>query len=183
MLPIVRRTTSLALTALLAAVTVSSALAAQAVPATPAALLPVQWGIDADSLMVRADSAGWTFLRIDDDGDYAFAAEIDGQEAVVFATFGDHGLCRLEAGFAPHLAAPITYHQLIDSLSTRYGPAIIEEGEDSGVRHPANVRAAAAWTGILLGLRRDGWITLVFTSPEISPTLPARRGKLRLFIA
>src|SRR5687768_15733729 len=77
-------------------------IAAQRTHPTPAPLLAVEWGTPADSLMPKAAAAGWEFLAIDEDGDYAFNAKLDGEEALVFATFGTNGLTRLLVSVNPH---------------------------------------------------------------------------------
>ncbi|MGH7712730.1 MAG: hypothetical protein ACREOG_15675, partial [Gemmatimonadaceae bacterium] len=46
-------------------------LAAQRTHPTPAPIIGVEWGMSVDSLMERARLAGWHFMAIDEDGDYA----------------------------------------------------------------------------------------------------------------
>ena len=141
-------------------------------------LQPAPWGATVDSLKVGAAGLGWSFIQVDDDGDYVFRAVVDGESALVFATFGTEGLTRLLVSVDPHPAATITFRHLTDSVSTRLGPAVLStEGESSDV--PArSMLAATAWQGVLMGLRLDGRILLVLTCPESSPRLPSRRGVL-----
>jgi hypothetical protein len=154
------------------------ALASQTVRPMPDLLLDVPWGTAADSVLARAATAGWEFLKIDDDSDYVFSTELRGQPAVVFASFGRSGLVRLEAAFAPQPANEFTYRQLTDTLLVQYGPAAVSTSGDGGLPPARGIVAAIAWPGVLMGLRRDGWISLIFTCPESSPMLPAPRGRV-----
>ena len=169
------RTSSLVTSLALACMATPIALASQSTRPMPDLLLAVQWGTVADSVLARAASAGWEFLKIDEDSDYVFRTEVHGQEAVVFASFGRNGLSRLEAAFAPQPANEFTYRQLADTLLSQYGPAALRTSPDDGLRPARGMIAAIAWPGVLMGLRRDGWISLIFTCPESSPRLPPPR--------
>ena len=153
-------------------------LASQSVGPMPDLLLSVQWGTPADSVLAHAAAAGWEFLRIDEDSDYVFRTVLRGQEAVVFASFSKEGLTRLEAALTPQPVNEFTYRQLTDTLAKVYGPAALSTTGDEGLRPARGMIAAIAWPGVLMGLRRDGWISLIFTCPESSPVLPAPRGRL-----
>lgn len=162
--------------AALALCAMASALAAQRTHPTPAPALPVEWGESADSLVARAQAAGWRFLEIDEDGDYAFHGTFMGSEAVLFATIGDSGLTRVLVSVVPHRAAAATYESIADSLRARFGPAALVSGEEMGLRPARGLHAAAAWRGVVMGLRYDQRIVLVFTCPAATPELPALRG-------
>lgn len=150
---------------------------AQATHATPAPFIAVDWGTSPDSLIARAAASGWAYSHVDEDGDYAFRGRIGLVNAMAFATFGrSGGLIRLLVSVAPHPFAPATYRELSDTLRSHHGRAALGEDEQDAVARPAPaMAAAAAWPGILMGLRRDGWIMMVFTCPESSPKLPAGR--------
>ena len=151
---------------------------AQSLHPTPAPLLPVVWGAKSDSVVAQATRAGWTFSQVDGDGDYAFQGKIGDVDAVAFASFGPNGgLTRVLISVTPHPFAPLTYRQLSDTLRSHYGFARLG-GEYDDAAPAASMHWAAAWPGILLGLRRDGWITMVFTCPESSPKLPALRSRV-----
>lgn len=150
----------------------ASTVGAQSFP-TPAPLLNVEWGLQADSVIQRARVAGWTFIKIDEDGDYAFHGAFDGAEAMAFASFTGDRLTSLMINVAPHPEAARTFTALLDTLATAYGPAPVNSRESREYRAAGFLRDAAAWQGILTGLRRDGWITVVFTCPEKSSRLPA----------
>lgn len=153
------------------------ALGSQSVRPMPDLLLSVEWGTTADSVLARANRAGWEFQRIDDDSDYVFRTVVRGQEAVVFASFGRNGLTRLEAAFTPQPTTEFIYRQLTDTLVASYGPAALTTSDDEGLRPARGMLAAAAWPGVVMGLHRDGWISLIFTCPESSPKLPAPRSR------
>lgn len=143
---------------------------------SPAPLLQVEWGAQADSVVARATRSGWTFSKIDGDSDYVFEGQVNGVPAVAFASFSaSGGLSRVLLSVTPHNLVTQTYQGIVDTLRTHHGAAHL--GDKQGGDQPApTLHAAAAWPGILLGLRRDGWITLIFTCPEMSPRLPQRRG-------
>lgn len=147
-------------------------IAAQRTHPTPAPLLAVEWGTPADSLMPKAAAAGWEFLAIDEDGDYAFHGRLDGEEALVFATFGANGLTRLLVSVNPHAGAELTFRRLADTLRAHFGPAALTSGEETGVRPAPSLMVATAWQGIMMGLRRDRRIIIMFTCPASSPQLP-----------
>jgi hypothetical protein len=151
-------------------------LAAQQTHPTPEPLLHVAWGAPADSLMKQAAAAGWRFLEIDEDGDYAFHAQLDGAEALVFATMSDSGLTRLLVSIAPHATADSTYHRIADTLRAHFGPAPLISGKEMGLRPARGLAAASAWRGILMGLRWDRAIIILFTCPGSSPDLPTLPG-------
>jgi hypothetical protein len=152
---------------------VSVASRAQTGHTTPAPILAVEWGERADSVIHRVSGAGWTFVTVDEDSDYVFRGEVNGVEAVAFASFSKDRLTTLQVNLAPHPGAARTYAQVLDTLASVNGPALISSST-SHEYHPAYLlREAAAWPGILAGFRRDGWITIVFTCPESSPRLPA----------
>jgi hypothetical protein len=177
MSPTMRRLYPLVRSAVAASLAVPMVLSSQATGAAPDLLLSVQWGTSADSVRARAADAGWVFLRIDTDSDYVFRTEVRGQEAVVFASFGNRGLTRLEAAFTPQRSGEFMYRDLVDTLRAHYGPAAFIT-DDADVRPARGIVAAAAWPGVLMGLRRDGWISLIFTCPEASPRLPLPRGRV-----
>jgi hypothetical protein len=152
-------------------------LAASAqVVATAAPFQPVPWGSSVDSLKTRAAHLGWDFVEVDADGDYTFRAVIDGEPALVFATFGKKGLTRLLVSVDPHPGATVTFKHIRDSVSTRLGPALMTTEGESAELPARSMLAATAWQGVMMGLRRDGRILVVLTCPESSPTLPNRRG-------
>jgi hypothetical protein len=149
---------------------------AQSVHATPAPIIAVDWGTSPDSMIARAATSGWTFSHVDDDGDYAFRGRLGLVPAMAFATFSNTGgLTRLLVSVAPHPLAPATYRELTDTLVTYHGRARLSD-ESPDLRPAPAMAAAAAWPGILTGLRRDGWIMMIFTCPESSPKLPATRS-------
>ena len=161
----------------LCAIVTAAVAQAQSAHPTPAPLLDVTWGSVADSVVAQAARSGWRFSHVDDDGDYAFQGSIGTVNAVAFATFGaSHGLTRLLISVVPHPFAPATYKQLADTLKTRHGQAQLGGDESEDALAPTML-SAAAWRGVLLGLRRDGWITLIFTCPDASPKLPAPRTR------
>jgi hypothetical protein len=129
----------------------------------------------ADSLMKRASAAGWQFMAIDEDGDYAFHGRLDGEEALVFATIGASGLTRLLVSVTPHPGAEVTFARLADTLRSYFGPAALAT-EDDEVRPSPNMLEATAWEGILMGLRRDRRILILFTCPASSPQIPVKKG-------
>jgi hypothetical protein len=45
-----------------------------------------------------------------------------------------------------------------------------------GLRPARGLHAATAWRGVVMGLRYDQRIVLVFTCPAMTPELPAVRG-------
>jgi hypothetical protein len=136
----------------------------------------VDWGTSADSLLKKAADAGWQFIAIDEDGDYAFHAMVEGEEALVFATIGDNGLTRLLTSFAPHVQAEFTFRRLADTLRTYFGPAVISSDDDEGVRPAPSMVMATAWKGIMMGLRRDRRILILFTCPSSTPELPIHKN-------
>ncbi|MGQ0648305.1 MAG: hypothetical protein ACT4P7_12115 [Gemmatimonadaceae bacterium] len=146
----------------------------------PNMFVAVDWGATMDSVKARAEAAGWSFTRVDDDSDYVFRGTLGEQEAVVYATFGSRGLTRLTFGIAPHPIAPITYQRLADSVAAHYGTARLVADDEGRVRPAPMMMAAAAWPGLMMGLRRDGWINLIFTCPETSPRLPEPTGPTAL---
>ncbi len=140
---------------------------------TPAPFLDVRWGASADSVGSAATAAGLRFLEVDQDGDHAFRGMIAGAPAVVFATFGDSGLSRVVVSWDPHPAVASTFERLRDTLSTRFGKAVIATDREGPWRPAAGLFVASAWRGILMGLRRDGRVLVIFTCPAASPKLPA----------
>jgi hypothetical protein len=154
-----------------------ASVGAQMVHPTPAPIISVDWGTIADTVIARAGASGWTFVKIDDDGDYAFQGRIGQAPAMAFATFSiTGGLTRLLVSVAPHPSAPVTYRELTDTLINYHGRARLADNDESSLARPApTMAAAAAWPGILTGLRRDGWIMVIFTCPEASPKLPPAR--------
>ncbi|HJU72768.1 MAG TPA: hypothetical protein VJ717_03410 [Gemmatimonadaceae bacterium] len=143
---------------------------------TPVPLLPVDWGTSADTVLQRAAAAGWSFLTIDEDGDYAFRATMDGEEALVFATIGEKGLTRLLVSVAPHVDPEATFKRLGDTLRTYFGPAALTT-YDEEVRPAPWMLAATAWEGVIMGLRRDRRILILFTCPAATPQLPLARRR------
>lgn len=167
-----RSSTSLGGLAVIALCAFAPVIAAQRVHPTPAPLLAVEWGTTVDSLMPKAAAAGWEFLAIDEDGDYAFRAKLDGEEALIFATFGTNGLTRLVVSVNPHAGAELTFRHLADTLRSYFGPAALTSGEETGLRPAPSLMVATAWQGIMMGLRRDMRIIIMFTCPASSPPLP-----------
>jgi hypothetical protein len=159
--------------AALALCAVAPVLSAQRAHPSPAPLLVVEWGMPADSVMQKAAIAGWTFMAIDEDGDYAFRGVLEGEEAFLFATIEEGGLTRLLVSVNPHPGAERTFHNIADTLQTRFGPAAITTRDDE-VRPAPSMLEATAWQGILMGLRRDRRILILFTCPASSPALPVR---------
>ena len=152
---------------------------AQRAHPSPAPLFSVEWGMSADSLMKKATAAGWQFMAIDEDGDYAFHGRFDGEEALVFATIEEKGLTRLLVSVTPHPYAEVTFDRIADTLRTYFGPAALTTGdEDDQVRPARSMLAATAWKGILMGLRRDSRILILFTCPAASPKLPVNKAKV-----
>jgi len=162
--------------ALIALCALAPGLIAQRSHPAPTPILGVDWGTPADSLLKKAADAGWQFIAIDEDGDYAFHAVVEGEEALVFATIGDNGLTRLLASFAPHREAEFTFRRLADTLRTYFGPAAISSDEE-GVRPAASMVMATAWNGIMMGLRRDRRILILFTCPASTPELPIHKSR------
>jgi len=150
------------------------ALSAQAIHPTPSPILAISWGTTADSVIAQAGGAGWRFVRVDDDGDFIFEGSVQGERAVAFATFGTTGLTRIMINVAAQPSPDAIYEHLADTLRAQYGLERLVSGEDRGWRAAPGIVRANAWQGILMGLRRDGWISMVFTCPESSPKLPGR---------
>ncbi len=163
--------------ALIALCALAPGLIAQRAHPAPTPILAVDWGTTADSLLKKAAEAGWQFIAIDEDGDYAFHAVVDGEEALVFATIGDKGLTRLLASFAPHPQAEVTFRRLADTLRTYFGPAALSSDNDEDARPAPSMVMATAWKGIVMGLRRDRRILLLFTCPASTPELPAHKSR------
>ena len=149
-------------------------IAAQSVHPTPSPIIPVSWGTSADTVIAHASEVGWHFIKVDEDGDYLFDATVAGERAVAYASFGKRGLSRLVVSVAPHPEAELTYQQLSDTLRASYGFERLASGDERGMRAAPGLLRANAWQGILMGLRQDGWITVVFTCPESSPLIPRR---------
>lgn len=149
------------------ALMVSAEVHAQPRHATPAPFMTVEWGMSPDTLVLRAAASGWSFSHIDDDGDYTFRGAVDANPAVAYATFSQTGgLTRVMLSVMPNRSAPATYRGILDTLAGQHGRAFINAVDESGEVRPApGMAAAAAWPGILMGLRRDGWIMLIFTCP------------------
>lgn len=162
--------------ALIALCAFAPGLIAQRSHPSPTPILAVDWGTSADSLLKKATAAGWQFIAIDEDGDYAFHAVVEGEEALVFATIGDNGLTRLLTSFAPHQEAEFTFRRLADTLRTYFGPAAISSDDQGDVRPAASMVKATAWKGIMMGLRRDRRILILFTCPSASPELPIHKS-------
>lgn len=162
--------------ALIALGALAPGLIAQRSHPAPTPILAVEWGTTADSLLRKATDAGWQFIAIDEDGDYAFHAVVEGEEALVFATIGDNGLTKLLASFAPHQQAEFTFRRLADTLRTYFGPAVISSDNEEGIRPAPSMVMASAWKGIMMGLRRDRRILILFTCPSASPELPVHKG-------
>lgn len=141
--------------------------------ATPAPILRVEWGLPPDAVRQRVAAAGWTFVTIDEDSDYVFQGSVDGVDAVAFATFKGDRLAILQVNLSPHPGASHTYAVVLDTLASANGPALFSSATTREYRPADFLSEAAAWPGLLAGLRRDGWITLVFTCPELAPKLPA----------
>lgn len=158
--------------ALIALSAAAPALIAQRTHPTPTPFLSVEWGTPVDSVLKKAADAGWQFIAIDEDGDYAFNAVVDGEQALVFATIGEHGLTKLLASFAPNMQPEITFRRLADTIRTYFGPAAISSDREDDVRPAPSMVMATAWKGILMGLRRDRRILILFTCPASSPELP-----------
>ncbi len=170
--PVVR----IALVASFALTTAGTPMRAQTVYATPSPILRVEWGLRPDSVRQRLSDVGWRFVTIDEDSDYVFHGSVDGIEAVAFATFTAERLTALQVNLSPHPGASHTYSIVLDTLASVNGPALFSSATTREYR-PANfLTEAAAWPGLLAGLRRDGWITLIFTCPERSPALPSPNG-------
>ena len=165
--------------ALIALCAFAPGLIAQRSHPSPTPILAVDWGTPADSLLKKATAAGWQFIAIDEDGDYAFHAVVEGEEALVFATIGDNGLTRLLASFAPHVQAEFTFRRLADTLRTYFGPAAISS-DDEELRPAPSMVMATAWKGIMMGLRRDRRILILFTCPASTPELPTHKSRLQI---
>ena len=161
--------------ALIALCAFAPGLIAQRSHPSPTPILAVDWGTPVDSLLKKATAAGWQFIAIDEDGDYAFHAVVEGEEALVFATIGDNGLTRLLASFAPHRQAEFTFRRLADTLRTYFGPAVISS-DDEELRPAPSMVMATAWKGIMMGLRRDRRILILFTCPSSTPELPIHKN-------
>ena len=150
---------------------------AQRAHPSPAPLFAVEWGMSADSLMMKATAAGWQFMAIDEDGDYAFHGSLDGEEALAFATIGQNGLTRFLVSVSPHRGADLTFGRIVDTLRAYFGPAALATNdEDEEIRPARSMLAATAWKGILMGLRRDSRILILFTCPASSPALPVKKA-------
>lgn len=133
--------------------------------------------MSADSLIKKATAAGWQFMAIDEDGDYAFHGRLGGEEALAFATVEENGLTRLLISVTPHPGAQHTFGRIVDTLQTFFGPAALTtEEEDGDVRPARSMLAATAWKGIMMGLRRDSRILILFTCPAASPKLPVKKA-------
>lgn len=165
-------------TAVLFSVAPPALLAQQAASSQVLApLFRLPWGVSVDSLRTKAEALGWEFVQVDGDGDYAFRTRVDGEDAMVFATFGPTGLMRILVSVTPHPAAPVTYEHVADTLRQQFGPAVLSSHDGKTPTPPAaSMLQASAWHGVLMGLRRDGRIILVLTCPESSPRLPVRKG-------
>lgn len=151
-------------------------LPAQRPHPTPAPLLSIEWGTPVDTLLQKAQAAGWQFLTVDEDGDYAFRATLAGEEALIFATLGDSGLTRLLVSVTPQADPEAAFRRLSDTLRTHFGPAALSSADDDDVRPAPWMVAATAWKGVLMGLRRDRHILILFTCPAATPELPLRRS-------
>jgi len=162
--------------AVLALCALAQVLSAQRAHPTPAPLFAVEWGISADSLLKKATAAGWHFMTVDEDGDYAFVGRLDGEETYVFATIGENGLTRILVSVSPHPEAALTFDRIADTLRNHFGPAELNTSEDE-VRPARHMLAATAWEGILMGLRRDSRILILFTCPAATPSLPTRKSR------
>jgi hypothetical protein len=129
--------------------------------------------------MQKAANAGWEFIAVDEDGDYTFRGLLgSGEPAYVFATVDSTGgLTRLLLSIAPHASAEITYYRIADTLKAHYGDAAVTS-LDEEVRPAPHMVLATAWRGILMGLRRDRRILILFTCPASSPKLPSRHSKV-----
>lgn len=163
--------------ALIALGALTPALIAQRTHPNPTPILAVEWGTPADSLLKKAADAGWQFIAIDEDGDYAFHAVVEGEEALVFATIGENGLTKLLTSFAPHMQAEFTFRRLADTLRTYFGPAAISSDNEEDVRPAPSMIMATAWKGIMMGLRRDRRILILFTCPAATPELPIHKNR------
>lgn len=155
-----------------------SPMRAQTTHPTPAPIFLAEWGLAADSVIRRVTQSGWTFVTVDEDSDYVFRGIVDGVEAVAFASFAQDRLTTLQINLSPHMGASRTYAEVLDTLAAVNGPALYSSESNREYHPSASLRAAAAWKGILTGFRRDGWITIVFTSPESSPRLPPPKVRL-----
>ncbi|MGQ0642152.1 MAG: hypothetical protein ACT4P6_15500 [Gemmatimonadaceae bacterium] len=163
--------------AALALCALAPVLSAQRAHPSPAPLFALEWGMPADSLVQKATASGWQFMTIDEDGDYAFHGRFDGEEALIFATVGEKGLTRLLISVSPHAGANVTFGRIADTLRTYFGPAALNTGDDQeDVRPARSMLAATAWEGILMGLRRDSRILILFTCPSSTPALPIRKA-------
>jgi hypothetical protein len=162
--------------ATLALCALAPALWSQRAQPTPAPLFVIEWGMSADSLVRSATSAGWSFMAIDEDGDYAFHGKLEGEEALLFATIGEEGLTRVLVSVTPHAEAEVTFHRIADTLQTYFGPAALTT-KDEEVRPAPSMLEATAWQGVMMGLRRDRRILILFTCPATSPALPVRGTK------
>jgi hypothetical protein len=156
-------------------------LSAQREHPTPTPFFAAEWGMSIDTLMQQAANSGWEFLAVDEDGDYTFRGSLPtGEPAYVFATVDSiGGLTRLLLSIAPHASAELTFHSLSDTLRAHFGDADISS-HDADIRPAPHMVAATAWRGILMGLRRDRRILILFTCPASSPRLPARHSKLAI---
>ncbi|MEW5915923.1 MAG: hypothetical protein AB1762_05940 [Gemmatimonadota bacterium] len=154
-------------------------LSGQRVHPTPTPFFAAEWGMSIDTLMRQAANGGWEFLAVDEDGDYTFRGSLPtGEPAYVFATVDSTGgLTRLLISIAPHASADQTFQRLADTLRAHFGDADISS-HDADVRPAPHMVAATAWRGVLMGLRRDRRILILFTCPASSPRLPVRHSKV-----
>lgn len=164
----------LVLCLLLPAELVPAGVRGQSTRTPPSPLLRADWGASVDSLRHSATQAGWTFLEVDEDGDYVFRAGVEGQEALVFATVESGGLARLLVSVAPHPGVLATWDRMSDSLQKSIGRPSLTSTEPGGAPPAASMLQSSAWPGVLMGLRRDGRIMVVLTAPHRSPALPVR---------
>ncbi|MFN8580058.1 MAG: hypothetical protein U0163_03655 [Gemmatimonadaceae bacterium] len=90
-----------------------------------APILHVAWGQSADSVQRQVLTDGWTFVTVDQDSDHVFRGAVDGVEAIAFVTFAADRLTAIQINLSPHPSAGQTFAQVMDSLASENGPAVI----------------------------------------------------------
>lgn len=113
------RSVSLALTLSVAAASVA---AAQTSPVYTYGGIP--WGSSAVAVKAALATQGFTFNKIDDDGDYWFDGHALGYPARIYAFMSPtSGLCKIQVLLAtPDADARSTYQSVKGMLSQKYGP-------------------------------------------------------------
>ena len=92
----------------------------------------IPWGSDQDTIREKMEAAGFSFMKVDEDGDLHFGGTVLGTPAVVFCVLGQGRLLKVIVSIlTPDQKARYMFDEMMGSLVKKYGQGRFLEGYES----------------------------------------------------